>query len=318
MRRVMQAMNRPGEEEREDTPFRSGFATVLGRPNVGKSTLINRLVGEKVAITSPRPQTTRHRIHAVIHRPEGQLVLIDTPGIHKPQHRLGEYMVRAAKSTLEGVDLVLFVADAQSEPGAGDRYIINLLGDRPEPVYCLLNKCDQLDEERISEAVEQYTQLYDFEHVFPISGLTGMGLDRLLDEIFAMLPDGVPYFPEGMLSDQPEQTLMAEIIREKLLELTREEIPHSLAVSIEEAEQRENGKLYVRAIIYVERESQKAIVIGHKGRVLREVGMRARQELETLLGSSMYLELWTKVREGWRNQERSLREFGLSLDEGRG
>lgn len=290
--------------------YYSGFAAVVGRPNVGKSTLTNQLIGQKIAIMSDKPQTTRNRIMCVLTTDEFQVVFIDTPGIHKPKHKLGEYMVDTALTTLKEVDLILFVVDASEEFGAGDRFILEQLKTLSTPVVLLVNKIDKIAPEKLLPLLDQLSKFHDFKAIVPVSALKQMNLDRLLECLKQELPEGPQYYPEDMVTDQPERLIMAELIREKVLHQTRDEVPHAIAVETEEVKTRNNGDLYVRAVIYVERESQKGIIIGAKGALLKEIGRQARQDIEVLLGSKCYLELWVKVKKDWRNQAGSLHALG--------
>jgi GTPase len=294
----------------ENATLRSGFGALVGRPNVGKSTILNRMVGRKIAITADKPQTTRNRILGAVSVPGYQLVLIDTPGIHKPHHLLGEQMVRTAQAALEEVEAVLMVVEAHETPGPGDRYVANYVRSSPSPAFCVLNKIDLVTPEERDEAARRYAGLADFAAVLPISATTGEGFDALLQAILGVLPPGPQYFPDGVVSDQPERLIIGEIVREKIIELTEEEIPHSVAVEVQELTPRPNGMIYVRCQIYVERRSQRGIIIGAGGAMLRSVGMAARKDLEGLLGSSIYLDLWVKVSPDWRNHDRALRELG--------
>lgn len=294
---------------------KSGFVAVIGRPNAGKSTLINSLIGEKIAIMSDRPQTTRNRIMCILNTDNAQIMFIDTPGIHKPQHKLGEYMVKAAEGTLREVDVILFVVDVNERKGAGDDYIINDLKTVKTPVIFVANKIDKLSSmDKLLPIISSYTEAYDFEAVLPISALLDKEFTALEQEIIKHLPEGPNYFPEDMITDQPERVLVAELIREKVLKLTRDEIPHSIAVEIEEMKKRESEQLYIRAVIYAERESQKGILIGAKGFMLKEIGKQARRDIEPLLGNKVYLDLWVKVKPDWRNREQLLRQFGYEAD----
>jgi len=283
----------------------------VGRPNVGKSTLINNLIGEKIAIMSNRPQTTRNKIMCIMNTNNAQIMFLDTPGIHKPQHKLGEYMVRAAESALNEVDAVLFVVDANEKKGAGDAFIMAKLKNIKAPVILVVNKIDKLsNKEQLFAIIESYRNSCDFKAVLPISALQDKDLAPLVQEILKYLPEGPEYFPEDMITDQPERVIVAELIREKILKLTRDEVPHSIAVEIEEMKTRENDNLYIRATIFVERESQKGIVIGAKGALLKLIGQQARKDIEVLLGNKTYLELWVKVKADWRNRDQLLRQFG--------
>lgn len=285
----------------------------MGKPNVGKSTLLNRLVGTKVSIVSDKRQTTRNRINAVANLPHAQVVFIDTPGVHKPRHGLGERMVQAARGALEGVDLILFVTDATSPAREDDRAVASYIADCAIPAWLIINKKDLVDAEGLRLAEEACLALGDFEKVRAISAATGANIDGLLGEIADAMPEGPMYYPPDVIVDRPEEFLIAELIREKLLELTREEIPHSLAVVVEEMTPRDSSAIVdVRAIVYVERESQKGIVIGAGGRVLKEAGVRARREAEGLLGSQINLQTWVKVRKRWRDDQSILDRLGYS------
>ncbi len=302
------------------TEFRSGFVAVVGRPNVGKSTLLNRLVGQKVAIVSDKPQTTRNRIHCILTRPDAQLVFLDTPGIHKPLHALGEYMVQTALRTLNEVDGILFVVDATYPPGRGDEFIANHLQEADAPIVVVANKIDLWDRspEQVKEQeaiLAAYGELGDFIDVLPTSALEGQGLSKLVDVMVGLLPEGPKYYPDDWVTDHPEQFIMAELIREQILHLTREEIPHAIAVTIEQVQARDDRDLVdVWATIYVERSSQKGIIIGRNGSMLKEVGKLAREEIEALLGSQVNLQLWVKVKDDWREKPGSLGELGYRLD----
>jgi len=289
--------------------FKSGFVALVGRPNVGKSTLVNRLVGQKVAIMSDKPQTTRHKIHSVLHRENSQVVFLDTPGIHKPKHRLGEHMVQLALNTLKEVDLILFLTEIQS-PGPGDKYIIEQFQGITTPVILVLNKIDLVEKGDVLAGIETFRHLYDFAEIIPVSAIKGDNLDRLVDLVTGYLPEGPQYYPEGMITDKPEKFIMSEIIREKVLQLTSQEVPHSVTVDVEEIIKRPNDVVAIRAIIYTERDSQKGILIGKSGNMLKEVGKRAREEMEALFGSRIFLELWVKVKSDWRNKENYLKNFG--------
>jgi GTP-binding protein Era len=294
----------------DSNEFKSGFIAVIGRPNVGKSTLVNSLIGQKIAIMSDKPQTTRNKILCVLNIPDAQLLFIDTPGIHKPRHKLGEYMVKTAETTLKEVDVVLFVVDATEDLGAGELYILERLAAISTPVVLVINKIDKISRTQVLPVIQRYADKRSFTAVVPISAMAHTNLDELVQEIKKHLPAGPKYYPDDMITDQPERLLIAELIREKVLRLTREEIPHALAVDIEEITTRANGDLYIRAVIYVERESQKRIVIGAGGQVLKEAGQAARRDIENLLGSKGYLDLWVKVKKDWRNRDNVLKSFG--------
>lgn len=260
---------------------------------------------------SDRPQTTRNKIMCILNTENSQIMFLDTPGIHKPQHKLGEYMVRTAESTLREVDVILFVVDVNEKKGAGDEYIIEQLRKVKTPVILVANKVDKLaDKSKLFKIIESYSKVFDFAAVVPISALQDKEFDPLLSEITKYLPEGPQYFPEDMITDQPERLIAAEMIREKVLKLTRDEVPHSIAVEIDEMKTRDNDNLYIRATIFVERDSQKGIVIGAKGSLLKTIGQQARVDIEGLLGNKVFLDLWVKVKPDWRNKEKSLREFG--------
>ncbi|MDA8211215.1 MAG: GTPase Era [Clostridia bacterium] len=290
--------------------YHSGFAAIIGRPNVGKSTLLNHLVGQKVAIMSDKPQTTRNKIRCVLTREDAQVVFIDTPGIHKPKHRLGEIMVESAISALREVDIILFLVEATSPPGPGDRFIIENLKQVKTPVYLVINKVDLVAKEELFPLIARYQGEMNFAEIIPLSALQGDNTSRLVELLVKNLPEGPQYYPEDMVTDHPERFVVAELIREKVLHLTNEEIPHAIAVDIEEMKERENGKVYILATIYVERESQKGILVGKGGAMSKKIGQLARSDIENLLGSKVFLELWVKVKKDWRNREGVLRSFG--------
>ncbi|RFB38783.1 GTPase Era [Brevibacillus sp. VP] len=300
------------DNHKKKETFKSGFVSIIGRPNVGKSTLLNQVVGQKVAIMSNKPQTTRNQIRAVYTTDKGQLIFIDTPGIHKAKSKLGDYMVAAAENTLNEVDLVLFVIDATEKRGAGEEYILERLKKVNTPVFLVINKIDQIHPEDLLPLIDEYRKHHDFKQIVPISALQGNNTDALLQSILLEMPEGPMYYPADQVTDHPERFIVAELIREKVLHLTREEIPHSIAVTVEEMKRGENGKtLYIYAAIYVERDSQKGILIGKRGDMLKEISKRARVDMERLLGEKIFLEVWVKVKKDWRNQERMLRNFGF-------
>ncbi|WP_110111379.1 GTPase Era [Bacillus sp. CGMCC 1.16541] len=295
--------------------FKSGFVSIIGRPNVGKSTFLNRVIGQKIAIMSDKPQTTRNKIQGVYTEDEAQIVFIDTPGIHKPKHKLGDFMMKVAQNTLKEVDLVLFMVNAVEGFGRGDEFIIERLKETKTPVFLVINKIDEIHPDELFKLIETYKDLHSFAEIIPISALQGNNVDRLLDQIKKVLPEGPQYYPADQVTDHPERFIVAELIREKVLHLTREEIPHSIAVVIDSMQTRENGAVYVGATIVVERDSQKGIVIGKQGKLLKEVGQRARGDIEALLGSRVFLELWVKVQKDWRNRLTHLRDYGFKEDE---
>ncbi|AZK46843.1 GTPase Era [Paenibacillus lentus] len=296
------------------TKFKSGFVAIVGRPNVGKSTLMNHVIGQKIAIMSDKPQTTRNKIHGVYTTDDMQIVFLDTPGIHKRQSKLGDYMNTTALNTLGEVEAVLFLVDASEGLGGGDRFIIERLKDIKTPVILVMNKIDRIEPEQLLPMIEQYRDLYDFAEIVPISAMLGNNVTTLLEQIGKYLPEGPQYYPEDQITDHPEQFVCAELIREKILHLTREEVPHSIAVTIEDMRVEDNGIVHISAVIFVERDSQKGIIIGKQGGLLKEVGKQARQDIQNLLGSKIFLELWVKVKKDWRNQERILKDLGFHRD----
>lgn len=263
--------------------FKSGFITLIGRTNVGKSSLLNKIAGKKVAIMSDKPQTTRNKILFVFNRENSQVIFLDTPGIHKPKHRLGEQLVQVALRTLHDVDAVLFLVEAGQPPGPGDKFIMNRFEGLKTPVLLIINKIDLVKREELLPLMEQCSKLYNFSEIIPVSALTGENLSSLLETVENYLPRA-KYYPDDVVTDRPETFIMAELVREKVLQLTSQEIPHSVAVIIEELEERPNEIVAVRAVIYTERESQKGILIGKGGRMLKKIGEMARQEIESLLG----------------------------------
>ncbi|MBX0358755.1 GTPase Era [Halobacillus sp. Nhm2S1] len=296
--------------------FKSGFVTIVGRPNVGKSTFMNRVIGEKIAIMSDKPQTTRNKIQGVMTDKESQIIFIDTPGIHKPKHKLGDYMVNVAENTLNEVDAVLFMINAEEGYGRGDQFILDRLQRVDQPVFLIINKIDKVHPDDLLPLIDQYKEKLDFEEIIPISALEGNNVNHLLDVLKKHLPEGPQFYPEDQITDHPERFVISEFIREKVLHLTREEIPHSIAVVIEGIEPRnEHDKVEIQAAIIVERKSQKGIIIGKQGSMLKEIGKRARRDIESLLGSKVYLELWVKVQKDWRNKQIQLSDFGYREDE---
>ena len=293
--------------------MKAGVVSLVGRPNAGKSTLLNRLVGQKVAIVSDKPQTTRHRIIGVRNVPGGQMVFIDTPGIHKPVHRMNQRMVDAAVATLREVDVAVLVVDAAAKPGAGDAFVLDLLARRRAPAILALNKIDLVAKPRLLPLIERYVAAHPFKAVVPIAALTGDGVDVLEREILAALPEGEPLYPEDYLTDQTERALAAEMIREKVLAHTHDELPYTTAVVIDQWEEppREDGLTRIFASILVDRESQRPIVIGARGEMIKRIGTEARRDLEAMLDGRVHLELHVKVRADWRDDERMLNEIGL-------
>ena len=293
--------------------FKSGFVSIVGRPNVGKSTLMNNVVGEKIAIMSDKPQTTRNTIQAVYTDEEAQVVFLDTPGIHKPKNKLGEFMVKSATDAFKNVDLVLFVVDESKKIGPGDRKIIDDLKTIKTPVVLVLNKIDQLNEEELFDLMKMYNAEGVFEQIVPISALKGRNINELLKVIKSHLEEGPQYFPDYMITDQPERVLVSELIREKVLHYIHDEVPHGVAVEIERMKSRKDKEIVdISAVIYCERDSHKGIIIGKNGRKLKGIGKSARADIELLLGSQANLQLWVKVKENWRNLQNYVSNFGYT------
>ena len=291
--------------------FYSGFVSLVGRPNVGKSTLMNRLIGEKIAIISNKPQTTRNRVQSILTKDDFQIVFIDTPGIHRPRHKLGEYMVKSAETTLNEVDAVLMLIEPTDKILEADRLIIEKFAKVKSPVILVINKIDTVDRERVFKVIDEYRKLYDFAEIVPISAFEGTNTDELLSVIRKYLPEGPQYFPSDMVTDQPERQIASEIIREKALRLLEDEIPHGIAVEITEMKKRKEGNLVdVMATIFCEKDSHKGIIIGKHGDMLKKIGTKARGDIERLLGSPIYLELWVKVKKDWRDSDFLLKNFG--------
>ena len=293
--------------------FKSGFVSIVGRPNVGKSTLMNNVVGEKIAIMSDKPQTTRNTIQAVYTDEEAQVVFLDTPGIHKPKNKLGEFMVKSATDAFKNVDLVLFVVDESKKIGPGDRKIIDDLKNVKTPVVLVLNKIDQLNEEELFDLMKMYNAEGIFEQIVPISALKGRNINELLKVIKKHLEEGPQYFPDYMITDQPERVLVSELIREKVLHYVHDEVPHGVAVEIERMKSRQDKEIVdISAVIYCERDSHKGIIIGKNGRKLKGIGKSDRADIELLLGSQANLQLWVKVKENWRNLQNYVSNFGYT------
>ena len=290
--------------------FKSGFVAIVGRPNVGKSTFMNYVLGQKIAIMSDKAQTTRNKIQGVYTKEDAQIVFLDTPGIHKPKHELGEFMVKSAYSALKEVDAVLFMVNASEKRGPGDDFIIEKLKGIKTPIFLVLNKIDLVTPEVLLERVESYKDALDFAGVFPISVLQGNNVNELMEALINSLPEGPQYYPADQITDHPEYFVVSELIREKILQLTQEEIPHSVAVTVDKMQKDEFDKVHVYANIIVERKSQKGIIIGKGGRLLKEIGTRARRDIQQLLGNKVYLELWVKVEKDWRKRKSNLQEYG--------
>ncbi|MBM0827109.1 GTPase Era [Staphylococcus epidermidis] len=297
------------------TEHKSGFVSIIGRPNVGKSTFVNRVIGHKIAIMSDKAQTTRNKIQGVMTRDDAQIIFIDTPGIHKPKHKLGDYMMRVAKNTLSEIDAIMFMVNVNEDIGRGDEYIMEMLKNVKTPIFLVLNKIDLVHPDTLMPKIEQYQLYMDFTDIIPISALEGLNVDHFIDVLKSFLPEGPKYYPDNQISDHPEQFVVSEIIREKILHLTSEEIPHAIGVNVDRMIKEDEDKVRIEATIYVERDSQKGIVIGKGGKKLKEVGKRARRDIEMLLGSKVYLELWVKVQRDWRNKVNFIRQIGYVEDQ---
>lgn len=300
----------------DNQAYKSGFISIIGRPNVGKSTFLNRVIGQKIAIMSDKPQTTRNKVQGVLTENNAQMIFIDTPGIHKPKHKLGDFMVKSAINALREVDVILFMVNAVEGIGRGDEYIIEKLEGIKTPIFLVVNKIDEVHPDELLPLIEKYKEKLDFKAIVPISALQGNNIETLLASIKKELPEGPQYYPADQVTDHPERFIISELIREKALHLTREEVPHSIAVVIDSIKKMEGKEtVHVMATIIVERSSQKGIIIGKQGSMLKEIGQRAREDIELLLGSKVYLELWVKVQKDWRNKASVLRDYGFRDDE---
>jgi GTP-binding protein Era len=288
--------------------FKSGVVAIVGRPNAGKSTLVNTLVGQKVAIVSPKPQTTRNRIQGILNRDDAQIVLVDTPGIHQPENVLSRMMMDELQYALEGIDILSLIVDATADFGAGDRFSIEWVKRFRGPVFLLLNKVDRVRKQLLLPLIERYNKVFEFAEIFPISALTGAGCLDLVNSWLALLPEAPPHFPSDQFTDQPERFLAAELVREKAILITREEVPHAIAVLVDNFEEGQT-LTRIRATIYVEREGQKGILIGKGGATIKKIGTQARQELETILGTKVFLELMVKVQPNWRQNSSIVRQL---------
>lgn len=297
------------------TEHKSGFVSIIGRPNVGKSTFMNRVIGHKIAIMSDKAQTTRNKIQGVMTREDAQIIFLDTPGIHKPKHKLGDYMMRVAKNTLSEIDAIMFMVNVNEDIGRGDEYIMEMLKNVKTPVFLVLNKIDLVHPDALMPKIEKYKTYMDFTEIVPISALEGLNVDHFIDVLKDYLPEGPKYYPDDQISDHPEQFVVGEIIREKILHLTSEEIPHAIGVNVDRMIKESEERVRIESTIFVERDSQKGIVIGKGGKKLKEVGKRARRDIEMLLGSKVYLELWVKVQKDWRNKVNFIRQMGYVEDQ---
>lgn len=297
------------------TDNKSGFATLMGRPNVGKSTLMNQLIGQKIAITSHKPQTTRNRIQTVYTCEAGQIVFVDTPGIHKAKNKLGEYMVHVAERTLKEVDVILWLVEPSDFIGAGDRHIADQLKKVTTPVILVINKIDKVKKEELLPFIDAYRKIYDFHEIVPVSALKGDNTEVLIEQIFKYLPYGPSFYDEDTITDQPMRQIVAELIREKALRCLDEEIPHGIAVSIESMKTRSGGKVTdIEATIICEKDSHKGIIIGKQGAMLKKISSLARHDMEKFMGTQIYLETWVKVKENWRDNVNYVRSLGYRED----
>ena len=297
------------------TTHKSGFAAIVGRPNVGKSTLLNRVVGQKIAIMSDKAQTTRNKIQGVYTTPDAQIVFIDTPGIHKPKHRLGDFMVETAYSALREVDVTLFMISADQKRGKGDDFIIERLRKNETPVFLVINKIDKVHPDELLAIIEDYAAQMTFAEIVPISATEGNNFETLMRLVIDQMAEGPQYFPEDQITDHPEYFIVSELVREKVLLLTRDEVPHSVAVVVDSMKRDENDKVHIQATIVVERDSQKGIIIGKGGKMLKQIGTKARLDIEHLLDDKVYLELWVKVQKDWRDKQTFLTDYGYRNDD---
>lgn len=304
------------QENTTNKNFKSGFAAIIGRPNVGKSTLMNYLIGQKIAITSKKPQTTRNRIQTVYTCEEGQIVFLDTPGIHKAKNRLGEYMVNVAEQTLKDVDVILWLVEPTTYVGAGEKHIIEQLEKTKLPVILVINKIDTIKKEEILEVIDTYRKLYDFAEIIPVSALCGNNTEDIITCLLKYMPYGPMFYDEDTVTDQPQRQIVAEIIREKALHALDEEIPHGIAVTIEKMRERKGQHIVdIEATIVCERESHKGIIIGKQGSMLKKIGSNARYEIERMLEEKVNLKIWVKVRKDWRDSDTQIRNFGYDKKE---
>ena len=297
------------------TTHKSGFVAIVGRPNVGKSTLLNRVVGQKIAIMSDKAQTTRNKIQGVYTTDDAQLIFIDTPGIHKPKHRLGDFMVETAYSALREVDVTLFMISADQKRGKGDDFIIERLRQSQTPVFLVINKIDKVHPDALLAIIEDYSSQMDFAEIVPISATEGNNFETLMKLLIDEMPEGPQDFPEDQITDHPEYFIVSELVREKVLLLTRDEVPHSVAVVVDSMKRDHNDKVHIQATIIVERDSQKGIIIGKGGKMLKQIGTKARLDIEHLLDDKVFLELWVKVQKDWRDKQTFLTDYGYRKDE---
>jgi GTP-binding protein Era len=292
--------------------FKSGFVTIIGRPNVGKSTLINSIMGEKLSIVSSKPQTTRNNIQTILTGKDYQIVFVDTPGIHKPRHKLGEYMVKIAQDSIKEVDLVLFLTTPDDELGKGDKLILDQLRDSGVPVFLVLNKIDENTAEKVAKSLQNFGKEFEFKEIIPISALKGKNVDILIELMVKYLKEGPKYYPDDMITDVQERFIVSEVIREKALRLLSEEVPHGIAVDILNFKKDESGKYNIDADLLCEKDSHKAIIIGKNGSMLKKISTYARQDMENMFNSKVSLKIWVKVKKDWRDSSNILRELGYN------
>lgn len=290
--------------------FKSGYVTIVGRPNVGKSTLLNKIMGEKLSIVSSKPQTTRNNIQTILNGDDYQIIFIDTPGIHKPRHKLGEYMVKIAEDSMKEVDVVLFMTNPDNEIGRGDKYILEQLKEIGKPVFFVLNKIDENTQERVAETIKRYSEEYNFTEFIPISAVSGKNVDELIKLMVKYLPEGPRYYPEDMITDQQERFIVAETIREKALRLLSEEVPHGIAIEILIMRKNENDSYHIEGNILCEKESHKGIIIGKNGEMLKKITQYSKEDIQKFLGTKVSLKLWVKVKKQWRDNNITLKELG--------
>jgi GTP-binding protein Era len=295
---------------KKNKPFRSGYVSIIGRPNVGKSTLLNSILGEKISIVTSKPQTTRNRIIGIKTLKDAQIIFIDTPGIHRPKDSFGKLMVNEAKASIKDVDIIFFMVEP-NRPSGGERAITGLLGRVKKPVFLLINKIDRIKKPALLPIIEEYASIFSFEKIIPVSALKGEGIDTVLDEAVGYLPEGPKYYPDDLVTEQLERFMVSEIIREKVMEATEEEVPHASAVEIASWTEKKGGTIIIGANIFIERDGQKGIIIGKGGRRLRDIGTASRLDIERLLNAGVFLELWVKVKKNWRSDSAALKELGF-------
>lgn len=294
--------------------FKSGFVTIVGRPNVGKSTLLNYIMGEKLSIVSNKPQTTRNNIQTILTGDDYQMIFVDTPGIHKPKHKLGEYMVNSAKESTKDVDLVLFLTNPDMEIGKGDKFILESLRDKKCPVFLVLNKTDESTQDRVAKSLEMYAKEFNFSEIIPISAIKGKNVDKLVELMKNAMPEGPKYYPDDMITDVQEKFVVSEIIREKALRTLRDEVPHGIAVDIIQMKQNDKGTYHIEVDLICEKDSHKGIIIGKNGQTLKRIGETSRYELERFLRSKVNVKIWVKVRKEWRDNQLLLKELGYKTN----